>query len=1189
MEWTKEQKTVIELRDCNILVSAAAGSGKTAVLVERILSRITDKQKPVNVDEFVIVTFTAAAAAQMRERIGEAIDKAAAEQPENEHLAKQIALLHNAQISTIHSFCRTVIQNYFHRIGIDPSYRLMTEHEAELLRSDVLKEILEESYCQPTESFMDLMDCYKFDKNDKDLEKFIGTLYDKAMSEPWPKEWLRRNQEILSVETLEELEQSAWVRELGKYLQRMLEGLHARLTILQKVCAEADGPEMYLDRIEADMEMLPKIQEDTTLTELYEAFSAMNFGRLSTKRSQVCSPEKREWVKVQRNQVKEALQSLQSDFFAAPPEVQLEDMKQMSGKLLELLHLTEQFLNRFREYKREKALADFNDLEQLALEILVKKDPETGTITRTEAAMELSRQYKEIMIDEYQDSNLVQELLLQAVSQEADGNPNIFMVGDVKQSIYRFRQARPELFTDKLDKYSKEEGRLRRIDLHKNFRSRDIIIRSVNEVFRHFMKKDLGGVEYDEEAALYLGAEFPETVYQTSCLAEVLALTGKDSDFELEAKIIAERIKELTDQESGLMIWDKDHYRLANYRDIVILGRSVKKMVPSLERVLNAEGIPTWARRNEGFYHTEEVSMVVNMLRVLDNPRQDIPLVAVLRSRMFSFDDDELARIKGDKKNQDYYTYLTEYAEEDKLGEKVTGFLQFTEDVRKKLSYAKVADIIKEIYETTKVYEIVLTMPGSVQRGANLDLLIEQAMEFDGTAYQGLFQFVRYLEKIQSSNTDEGEAVLASENDNAVRILTIHASKGLEYPICFLAGMGNLLGGARNQWLHIHSEFGIGTEMVNNELRIRRPTLIRNFLLKYNQLEDLGEELRVLYVAMTRAKEKIIFTGSDKNWNKKKAQWSSQHDSFFERSSAKSYFDMVMPVILQSEDELFTLTEYEEEDLLALEYGAEWEKRIDIGMLNSFDTSKVYNSELAEALERIEQFTYSDEAYDFPVKVSVSDIKKQSLEETETPSFSIIDPERMEAEAPVPKFISREEDAVPNRGAVYGTIWHQAMAAIDFTAIGSPKDVETEIGNLVKEGRLNQGDERVLQIEKLFYFCESELGQELTAALKAGKCYREQPFVLGVPADEVFPDKQSKEMLLVQGIIDAFYEKDGELVLLDYKTDRLEPGGEPLLAKRYQVQMDFYKKALERITGKKVTKCLLYSFSLQKSITLPIK
>ena len=1185
VRWTPEQQTVIRLRNCNILVSAAAGSGKTAVLVERIMSRLME-ENPLNIDEFVIVTFTAAAAAEMRERIGRAIDSAVAQNPDNKHLAKQVALLHHAHISTIHSFCGYIIQNYFHRIGLDPSYRLMTDGESRLLQKDAMSQILEEEYENPTDEFIDLIECYKFDRSDYELEAYIRQLYSCAMSEPWPEQYLMKILEQLSFDSSEKFMESNVIKCMLIYVKSVIKDLGDFLEELLQITQEKDGPGWYFERLQKDLEICKKVEQASDYEQMRQTFDNMDFGIMSRKKSDGESPEKREFVKNQRNRVKAYLKKLQTEFFELNGEEEYKNYCLMSGKLKELVRLTLCFAERFTNLKRERGLADFNDLEQLTLQILYTQDEEGNRIV-TEAAAELAGQFREIMIDEYQDSNLVQDMILRSISRESRGEPNIFMVGDVKQSIYRFRSARPELFMEKLECYSVSEGQYRRVDLHKNFRSREVILDSANRIFEKMMHRDLGGVEYDQAAALYPGRRFAGTS-DTEEKTEVLIVHGEDVSTELEAEMVANRILELTDNETGLLIENGEGgLRRAQLRDVAVLARSVKRILKPFEKVFRAKGIPVIAKRKSGFYQTREISMMVNMFRIIDNPYQDIPLASVLRSPMFSFTDEELALIKGDGKRKHFYEYVINYTGNCDLQQKIEKFLHILEDLRKKLSYARVVDIINSIYEETDIFDYILTLPDSARRKANLEYLMKEAIEFDATTYRGLFQFVRYLERLEETESDIGEADSLEDSEQAVQFVTMHGSKGLEYPICFVADMGSRMNvGQEKNWLQIHPKLGIASEAIDNGQRIRQNTLFQKYLQTANRLEDLGEELRNFYVAVTRAKEKLIFSGADKGFEKHCEEWERYRFSYFERMNSTTYLDMLMPIILQDTSEVFQLSCYEKEDLLGGELAEQIAEAFSRERLYKFDTDICYDSETERCLRRMEQFIYNWQGGDLPVKVSVSDLKKKSMEDTETPEFHILSEGVAENEAPIPKFLSSENlERQKCQGAVFGTLIHQVMAGIDFTAISEEKDIERQLTEMEKSGKIEAGQRQLVPTRKLYHFFNSELGNQMTDAMAQGKLYREQPFVLGVQAKEVFVEQESEQTVLVQGIIDSFYESTDGIVLIDYKTDRLQDGQEELLRKRYLVQMEFYRKALERITGRKVIQGYLYSFSLSKSIS----
>lgn len=1212
MEWTKEQKQVIDLRNCNILVSAAAGSGKTAVLVERILSRILDRDHPVNVDEFLIVTFTKAAASQMKERLQRALERALAAEPDNEHLQRQIMLVPMAQISTIHSFCGYVIQNYFHRTGVDPSYRVGTDSEMGLVRADVMREMLEEKYAGEDEEFMQMAVMSRFVKSDAEMEEIILSLYGKAVSDPFPVQFLDRMKEFVSMESVEELKNSEFIRENVKYVKNLLAGICEECRGMLSLCDSPGGPVLYREAILDDQAQMERLCAEEDYEEIGRKLGLVAWKRLSGKKMPDVDEQKKEAVKRMRDAVKKAVKSLQSDLFDRPVGEQVEQLKQMRGMVTAFVDLTKEFMERYRAKKSEKALVDFNDLEQMAMEILVERD-EDGTVRRTEAAEQLSEQFAEIMTDEYQDSNLVQEMLLGSVASDR----NRFMVGDIKQSIYRFRMACPDLFLQKLHGYSTEEGEQDRlINLSRNFRSRDVVIDGTNAVFEKIMHRELGGVEYDKEAKLRLGADFPQTEQNISELVDVYVLSRSGEaedgvsvsgieDGSYEGKVIAGLIRQYTGTEKPLFVYEDGEYRKARYGDIVILARSTKAIGQQIYDVLAAEGIPVHMENTKGFFDTREISVMVNLFYIIDNPRQDIPLAAVMRSPMFDFSDDELALIRGREKHKDFYESLLDAAglrspdavdgketeegggkpgiEQDLAG-RVSAFLEMLNRFRDKMTHASVADIIQDIYDETHIDHIFMAMKNGLQRKANLDMLMEKAREFDRTSYRGLYQFVRYISGIKKREEDLGEANLLGNNENVVRIMTIHKSKGLEFPICILAGMGRDMTGAKNSsFLMVNPSVGIASRIIDNERGLSVNNTFYRSLSRMNALEDLGEELRVLYVAMTRAKEKLVLVGfaeEDKM---------PQNTNFFQLIKGKSYFDWVLPAIRGMDR--FTVQWVKTGELVQQEIHRQADSIVDEVMLNNFDTTAVYDKEIAEMLAFMEEYREA-EREEIPTKLTVSEIKKRSMEERYTDEagengFRVLDAVEQEDAPPVPAFAkedSGEDDELS--GAGYGTVWHQVMSGLDFACISSKKEVEKELHHMVQSGKIRERDIRYIRADRIMKFIGSPLGQEVKAAKAAGKLFCEQPFVIGVSAGEVLPETKSDDMVLVQGIIDAFYETDDGIVLLDYKTDRLEAGQEEVLAGRYRTQMDLYARALEGIMKKQVVRKVLYSFSLNKGITV---
>lgn len=1178
IQWTDDQKKIIDMRNCNILVSAAAGSGKTAVLIERIFERVMDEQNPVDVDQFVIVTFTRAAAAQMKDRLRDRIERAIEKDSGNVHLQRQMGLIASAHISTIHSFCGYVIQNYFHRIGLDPSYRQGTDSELALLKTETLEMVLEEEYAKQEADFVELAGMSMFNRSDARMLEMIQEIYDQAMSEPFPYEWLDRMEKFLSIEKATEWEASEFAVLLMEDCHKLVEGIKEEKEKLFSVCALPAGPYYYGKQLEELGNICENLLEAHTYEEFRQALESMTFSRMTSKRDESVDSSLKETVQEGRKRCKEALEEMRDSFFFQSVEEHIADLHAMGSKIKTLLRLTRQFLTEYTEAKRERNVVDFNDLEQLALSILLEWDGEKKEYVRSAAAKELSEHFEEIMIDEYQDSNRVQDTLLKSVSRDGISGkaPNIFMVGDVKQSIYRFRNACPELFGEKLLCYNESEGAAyRRIDLHQNFRSREVVLEGTNCVFERIMHRDLGGVEYDTDARLCCGRSFEETKRKTADKIDVCVILDK-GDAELEGRLMALKIQEMTNPAEPLFIMGETGYRPVRYRDIVILTRSVKGVGQSYFDALTEAGIPVVMDHTQGFFETREIQLMTAMLQVIDNPRQDIPLVTVLVSPMFQFCEEELAAIRAENRQPDLYGALLAYEAQDSLRGKVQSFLEVLERLRGKISYATVAELIQDIYDETGIYEAVMMMREGNQRTANMDSLMEQAREFDGTTYHGLYQFVRYINRIREQQEEMGEVNIAGEEENVVRIMTIHKSKGLEFPVCMVAGMGKKLGGRNTSFLTIQPELGVASKIVDNETRTTKDTIYRKFLKRQNDMADLGEDMRVLYVAMTRAQEKLVLIGCAR-------EICALDMNYFGRSRIASLLDMVLPAVL-SEPKWFTLYTVEREELLDKTVSEMVQEKIEAAALYNFDTSVIYDTIMHSLIEQIDA-AGAVEGEPLPVKVSVSDLKIKSMEELDMENFTILSHEEEMDEIPVPSFMKEEgTEESGGRGAAYGTIWHQVMATIDFSKTGSEEEITQAVEELVNTGRLREEEKAVVNIQKLFGFFQSRLGKEMREAAEKGKLRREQPFVIGKPAHEIFPERPETDPVLVQGIVDGYYETEEGIVLMDYKTDSLKPGEEAELIRRYGTQMKLYKEALEEMLGKPVKECVLYSFSLQKEI-----
>lgn len=1283
VRWTEEQQRVIDTRNCSLLVSAAAGSGKTAVLVERILKIITDENHPVDIDRLLVVTFTNAAAAEMRERVRDALEKRAGEDPDNLHLQRQLVLVHGARIMTIHSFCLQVLRSHFQTAGIDPSFRIADEGEVLLLEQDAVQETVEAAYeamkaaetapencaadtgnmldkgnaadmsdtvktadttntAVSAESYRRFFESFAPGKSDRAIEALILQTYHYALGQPWPKRWLEECRRMYGDGQFHTgmwggEEHPAWLRFIEEDTSRMLEDIRKQAARALEAAQEPGGPYPYAAALTSDLEKIEHLQNGTDYRSFAQLFRDMGtFARLGTKKDESISPQKKEQVQAMRQGVKDALAALRSRYYCDRIEVLQEEFFKSGDCIRVLTVLAEDFMERLSAKKLDKNVLDFGDLEHLALQVLAQEDG-----TPKAAAREYAEQFEEVMIDEYQDSNLVQELILASVSGRGKSEQNRFMVGDVKQSIYRFRLARPELFLEKYRAYQTGGSDVCRIDLHKNFRSRVQVLDAVNRIFRQIMTENPGGIVYDKDAALYPGAEFaPKDGADEDDFThpELLLLEADASQRQREeARLVGTRIREIVGNE---LIWDKEQgaYRRAQYRDIVILLRTVSGWSETFAEVLTDMGIPCFTGSQKGYFSAAEIRVVLSYLQILDNPIQDIPLAAVLHSAIGGFDEEELAKIRIAGRKKSFYDCCREYqvnGPEEALRLRLCRFFSVYEGFRAKCAHTPVHLLLWELLEVTGYGEYASSLPGGAQRKANLDMLVEKAMAYEATSYRGLYHFVRYIENLKKYEVDYGEANTGSESADTVRIMSIHKSKGLEFPIVFVSGLGKQFNESDlRARLVLHPDFGIGCDYVDTHLRTRKPTLLKRVIRQKTAAENLGEELRVLYVAMTRAKEKLILTGSVTDAEHQVVAWyadaccEGETLTYSSLASASTYLDWVMPALLRLPDAAEFLEIFDRRPLSRAE-AASAGSAFSIRFVTTVDTGEKEQAvrrgedERLRRLLRLNPDVCCDEeanryltrvfAQSYPYeadreiagKISVSELKRLSqIEEEEAGTFygsgdlfesgdfsgsgNLFEPGNLSE----PGDSSVREEVVPlipafrsgkdaPSGAARGTAYHTFMENLSF----SEKDaLEMQLEELVSCGKMTGEEAGVLRLSDISRFLASRIGARMEAAAREGKLYRERPFVIGVSADTIRPEWNPQETVLVQGIMDAYFEENGELVLLDYKTDRVRSGEE--LVRKYRAQLDYYEEALCRLTGKKVREKVIYSFWLGKEIKL---
>ena len=1266
MKFTEDQQRVIDLRNCNILVSAAAGSGKTAVLVERIVELVSgsgcDSARAVDIDRLLIVTFTNAAAAQMRERITKALSDRVEAEPDNEHIKKQLMLIHNAKIMTIHSFCLYLIKNHFNDIGLDPDFRTADEGEIRLLKQEVLSELLEEQFALGRQEFTDCVEYFAYDGREKRLEELIERLYTFSGSYPFPEKWLRQHRMDYHMETFEELVKTEWFAGMMQEISALLQECKEQEKAALKVCEEPDGPYFYAVALEQDQELIAGLEQElasvvqtasepeqsvapaemdsSVAKDAFEALAArvqgISYARMTAKKDDSVSAEKRELVKAMRERVKSLLGTLSEKYFASGPKQWLAECRQADAALCELVDLALLFGKRLTEKKREKNLLDFEDMEHLALQILLKEE-ENGQMVPSDTALEYREQFAEILIDEYQDSNLVQEFLLQSISGEDDGRFNRFMVGDVKQSIYKFRLARPELFLEKFATYQKEDGNCVRVDLKQNFRSRHEVTDCVNDLFLQLMHRELGGVEYDADAALYPAAQFPEadgeaadtrekgvalggeekqgsavpvsTACEASiarspyepelCIAAISGEKGEDPK-ELEAKMIAGKIREIVgklpvrDSESGQL-------RPARYQDIVILLRTTSGWDETFKKILEENAIPVFVTSKTGYFAATEVQTVLNFLRVLNNPLQEIPLFGVLKSVLFGFSDAQLATLRAldETGKRCLYDCVKLAAGEGESGEgnvgygsgsngadaslreKCCSFLSFLNRYREYAVYLPIHKLMEQFLEETGYLYTVSALPGGVQRRINVEMLLTRAESFEKTSYSGLFHFIRYMEQLEKYDIDYGETGASDENADVVRIMSIHKSKGLEFPVCFVSGLSKRFNRQDSAApVLMDMDLGLAIDWVDPTARIRHTTLKKNVLARKLNADSMGEELRVLYVALTRAEEKLILTGTCKEDKlpQEDATQGAYGYSALRLQEASSYYDLVLPAWQSVGRRLQICTQ---EELLQAEL-----VRASLGY-NS--RQKLFEEagkepEAAELAlcERLQKPYAHENLAGLFVKTTVSELKKEGMQEEAAEGLTLFPEE--EVVPYLPQFVREQEETVS--GTTRGSAYHRLLEIFPFERqeTWTAAKIRTVIEECKADRRLSEEYAAAINVYKIRAFLQTPLAARMAKAARSNRLHREQPFVLGLSANRLNTDFPEDETVLIQGIIDVYLEEEDGIVLADYKTDLVKDPKELIL--RYRVQLDYYEEALVRLTGKCVKEKLIYSFGLEQEITL---
>ncbi len=1243
MNWTDEQKQAIYEKNNNILVAAAAGSGKTAVLVERIINKVINEN--VDIDKILVVTFTNAAASEMRERILDAIYKKLEENPDSMNLQRQITLLNKASICTIHSFCLDVIRNNFYEIDISSNFRIGDTTEVEMIKQDALEELFEQKYMDNDNGFIKLVETYTDYRGDEKLQDIILGIYKYIQSNPFPEKWLSEKIDEFNIDVNIDFGSTIW----GKI-------------ILEYTSEEMNSMIMKLEKIKNDTLRFSELEKfSLTLQDDINNLKTINFSNWDTAYENMNSLKWTKWpvdrnVTIDlKNEAKEIRDSVKKEFskniLKYNSKVANEDILKMYEILVEIKKLILEFSEIFASKKKERNIIDFNDIEHFALKILVNEKGES-----TEIAKKYQENFDEILIDEYQDSNLVQENILTSISK---GN-NIFMVGDVKQSIYKFRQARPELFLDKYEKYDIKSGlsvdsKGEKIQLFKNFRSRKNVLDITNLVFEDIMSKKLGNVEYNEEEYLNYGANYPEPEkpIEHSGIAElnIIDLKEKEDDIYieendnnndvekaidepksenstqeaqeriedavLEARFVANKIQEILN--SDYHVFDrKKGYRKVQAKDICVLLRATSVLAPIYEKEISEKGIAVFSDSSSTYLESMEVQTITSLLKVIDNPMQDIPLITVLRSNIFGFTDNDLIEIRlTDKKCTFYESMLKSRISVDNgLRHKIDFVIESLRKWKNEEEYTPLNEFIWKLYLDTGFYNYVTLLPNGNLRQANLKLLFEKAKQYEKVSFKGLFSFINFIDKVKTSSSDMSAAKIVGENDDVIRIMSIHKSKGLEFPIVFLSSTGKKFNMQDlNTPILIHQDIGFGPQFIDAESKVEYPSLAKEAIRIKAKEETISEEMRVLYVALTRAKEKLIITGMSKDIEKsfkdknKQLEMHQQKNVFKESKELEklspnlvgkytSYLDWLELVYEYNKDNkidnIIKLNIYNKRDLIA---EISNEDNEEISMMKkvkeeiqekekqmSSEKEKKHKKDILDKLKW--RYAHTRESK-IPTKTSVTKLKELEAETAQLDIDDLVDIARTrnnKAEernqkhtmlSAKPRFMEKIQKL---NSAQKGTLMHLCVQLLDEKKEYNLEKIKEFIQDLKNRNIISEIEAKNVNEQMLFRYTKSELWNELKLAKEI---HKEEPFYINIDANTIFDDAEEGETILVQGIIDLYYiDKEGKLILVDYKTDYVPDGDVSKLEQKYKVQLDLYKKALEDALGRKVDKAMIWALNL---------
>lgn len=1179
-QWTTQQKNAIFATDGSVLVSAAAGSGKTAVLVERVINLITRSENPIDVDRMLIVTFTRAAAAEMRERISKAINKLLENDPYNPNLLKQKQLLYTASISTIDSFCSDIVREYFHSLGVSRDFRIADEGELDVLRKTALDNAFNTFYSSDSDEFIALLDAFSSKTGDVNLREAVLKICTFLSTQPFSEKWI---DDMLSNYAENSVAESIWGKIIIEYSKTTV---HHAINLTQNSLKILENDEKlhksFAPKIEDDLlfleNLLKKLYSDSW-NDISSTALSFTAARLTPPKGYKDNPLKVA-VAANRDEVKSAIKSVQLYFNNSEEEI-VSEMRELQGLVSTMFDLVREYLREFYELKSKKNILSFSDIELLTVKLLA--EPLGNSYQKTFVAFEISNRYDAVIVDEFQDVNDVQDLIFKCVSREEN---NIFVVGDVKQSIYGFRQAKPQIFIDRKDLYEKYDEKNpaypATIILDKNFRSRKEVCDTVNFIFSNLMTKQSAQMDYTKDEMLNVGASYPDS---SDCDFEISLIEKsifEDYDSaEIEARFIAKKIHKMMN--SGFVVKDGDTQRKATYGDFAVILRSTKNTAQTYVKTLIDNGIPAFSENKENSFEAKEVKIILNLLRVIDNPALDIPLLSVMCSPIYGFTPDELSQIRADNRYSNLYTAVNNYSSKS---EKTKEFLTQLEQLKNYSYTCSVDELIGKIYDTTAIGAITAAVKGGEAPTRNLDLLRIYARSFESNGYKTLSDFISYIDKLVENGTQLPAASADSDSLNSVRVLSIHASKGLEFPVCFLADTAKQFNKTDlKSDVLIDSIAGLGIKKREGICRYNTlPRLAVEIEIAQN---EIAEELRVLYVAMTRAKEKLIAVGSKKNAEKylsnlySKIVFGNVIEPFtVVRSSGISDWLLLCALVHPSLNNLRKRINPSAEPVTHTKTSPWHFEVIDKEeyIFGKTDNTPQQSKEIYESVTRNDVFDYAEllktnlsfkyknaDIMNLPQKVSASQISHS-------------DSDYFEKVLTKPSFLNKETAAAVDRGTAH----HKFLQYCNF--LNAKESINSEIERLKNIGLLSEKQTDLIDREKMKNLLDSELVNRI---IKSPAVYREEQFSAKLKSSQIFDECENSVTdaeIIVQGAVDVAFEENGNLVIVDYKTDRVKDISK--LTELYKKQLEIYKLAMEQSTEMTVSECVICSVHLGEYIKL---